>query len=200
MTEIERLAELIVATIKAATTPIVSKLKALEARVSALPEGRNGEDGRDGKDGAPGRDGLPGVQGPKGNDGTNGRDGINGKDGMDGLGFDDLLVEHDGERGFTFKFVQGDRVKTFGAFTIPCVIYRGIYVAGKSYTTGDCVTWGGSTWIAESDTNAKPGDPGQSSRAWRLSVKKGSDGKQGEPGKSGKDGADGRNGKDWGRG
>ncbi|HJT96617.1 MAG TPA: hypothetical protein VJ777_32475 [Mycobacterium sp.] len=145
-------------------------------RGPAGPEGAEGKPGRDG------RDGLPGVQGEKGLDG---RDGVNGKDGIDGLGFDDIHVEHDGERGFTFKFVQGDRVKTFGAFRVPCQIYRGVYQVGKSYDVGDSVTWGGSQWTATAPTMAKPGEAGQDSRAWTLSVQRGRDGKQGPKGERG---------------
>jgi hypothetical protein len=143
--------------------------------VAALPVPR---DGRDGVPGTPGRDGV----GEKGIDGKDGRDGTNG---IDGLGFDDIQVEHDGERGFVFKFVQGDRVKQFGAFKVPCQIYRGVFQVGKSYDVGDTVTWGGSQWTATAQTMAKPGEAGQDSRAWTLSVQRGRDGKAGAKGERG---------------
>jgi hypothetical protein len=80
-----------------------------------------------------------------------------------------------------------------GSFAVPAQIYQGVYVEGKAYERGDTVTWGGSQWCAKEATSAKPGAADQSSRAWVLCVKKGSDGK---PGPSGKDGAAGRNGRD----
>jgi collagen type III alpha len=45
-------------------------------------------------------------------------------------------------------------------------------------------------WIAQSDTDKKPGD---GEKSWRLAVKKGRDGRDG---KDGKNGEPGRNGKD----
>lgn len=97
-----------------------------------------------------------------------------GEDGDDGLGFDDLDVAYDGEKTITLKFTQGERVKEF-AFTMPVVIDRGVYRDGSEYKAGDGVTWGGSFWIAQKDTSAKP-DAGDD---WRLSVKRGRDGKNG---------------------
>jgi len=115
------------------------------------------------------------------------------------VGFDDLSVDYDGERTFTVKFQRGDVVKAF-LFVVPMVLDRGVFVAGKTYQTGDCVTWGGSTYIAQRETTAKPGESGAESRAWRLSVKRGADGrvgpegKAGPPGPRGEQGPQGRNG------
>jgi hypothetical protein len=148
--------------------------------------GERGADGPEGKAGRDGRDGLTGAPGEKGLDGTSGRDG---KDGIDGLGFDDLSVLHDGERGVTFRFVKGDRVKEF-ALSIPAMIYKGVYLEGQTYVRGDVVTWGGSTWHTETDTTTKPGD---GSKDYRLMVKRGRDGKDGTPGPQGKSGAAGKN-------
>jgi hypothetical protein len=100
-------------------------------------------------------------------------------------------VEHDGERGFTFKFVRGEMVKTFGAFCIPSQIYRGVYRPGQTYERGDTVTWGGSVWHCNEKTSAKPGD---GSGGWTLCVKKGSDGPSGKQGPSGPQGARGEQG------
>lgn len=115
-----------------------------------------------GKDGSAGTDGLPGAPG------------TNGKDGADGFGFDDLDVVHDGERGFTFRFTRGDRVKEF-PFSVPVQIYRGVYKDGQAYQRGDAVTWGGSQWHCDKATSDKPGEGG----AWTLSTKKGRDGRDG---------------------
>lgn len=149
---------------------------------SVGPQGPAGDPGSDGQPGRDGRDGIPGLQGEKGIDGINGKDG---RDGVDGLGFDDFEVEFDGERSFTFKFVQGERVKAFGPFKVPATIYRGVYQHGKSYERGDSVTFGSSQWIAMADTAARPGGAEAESRAWQLAVKKGADGKQGPPGPKG---------------
>lgn len=106
-----------------------------------------------------------------------GRDGIDakGEPGADGLGFDDLAVIHDGERGFTFRFERGEQVKEF-KFALPVVIDRGVWVESKEggYEKGDGVTWAGSFWISQKDENADKPDGGD---GWRLSVKRGRDGK-----------------------
>jgi hypothetical protein len=135
--------------------------------------------------GEPGPKGDPGLPGPKGDPGRDGRDGQftvgdkgeKGADGKDGLGFDDLSVLHDGERGVTFRFLKGDQVKEF-TVTIPALIYRGVYSTGKSYEKGDTVTWSGSVWHCEKATMSKPDD---NSGDWRLAVKHGRDGKDGPP-------------------
>jgi hypothetical protein len=94
-----------------------------------------------------------------------------GRDGTDGLGFDDLRVEHDGERELALIFARGEASRRFPArFPIP--IYRGVYVPGARYARGDVVSWAGSTWIAEEETDARPSEQG-----WTLMVKKGRDGR-----------------------
>lgn len=164
-------------------------------------KGDPGPPGEPGKDGAPGRDGKDGVglagafidrEGKLiltlsdgttrdlgvvvGKDGAKGDPGRDGKDGADGIGFDDLEVIHDGERGFTFRFAKGERVKDF-TFKLPVVLDRGVYKEGTQYEPGDGVTWGGSFWIAQEPTSEKP-DGG---KGWRLAVKRGRDGKDGRP-------------------
>lgn len=105
---------------------------------------------------------------------------IPGPRGADGLGFDDMTVVHDGERGFTFRMVRGDRVKEF-SFKIPTVLDRGVYREDKKdYERGDGVTFGGSFWIAQRDT--PEGKPQDGSKDWRLSVKKGRNGADGAGG------------------
>lgn len=172
---------------------------AVLAKVPAPKDGQDGKNGADGKDGEPGKDGasftaeeaksllepelakwaldferraqdtlqktIDRFPKPK--------DGQDGKDGVDAIGFDDLTVEHDGARGFTLKFVSGERVKEF-AFSVPVVIDAGYYREGDAYEKGDGVTFGGSYWIAQSPTYTKP-EIGNSD--WRLAVKKGRDAK-----------------------
>jgi hypothetical protein len=55
--------------------------------------------------------------------------------------------------------------------------YQGVYVEGKSYDVGELVTWGGSMWHANELTETKPGD---GSKAWTLTCKRGRDGKDGK--------------------
>ena len=93
-------------------------------------------------------------------------------DGIDGFGFDDLTVEQSGERSFVFRFAQGERVKEF-AFDLPVILDRGVFKEGQPYEQGDGVTWGGSFWIAQRNTAAKPGEGDD----WRLAVKRGRDGR-----------------------
>lgn len=124
-------------------------------RIDVIPAPRDGRDGRDAEKGAAGEDGKDGI------------------DGKDGLGFDDLTVEHDGERTVTLRFTQGDRVKEY-VLTFPVPIYRGVYQAERGYDRGDEVTFGGSQWHCNDATADKPGE---GSPAWTLSVKRGRDGR-----------------------
>ncbi len=91
----------------------------------------------------------------------------------DGLGFDDLSVEHDGERKIVIKFKRDDVAKEFPVF-IPAMIYRGVFSEGRSYDIGDAVTWAGSLWHCDAPTADKPGD---TQRAWTLAAKRGRDGR-----------------------
>lgn len=93
------------------------------------------------------------------------------QDGEDGLGFDDMNLEHDGERKFTFVWEREGKERR-KEFTLPVVIDRGVFKEGQTYQTGDGVTWAGSYWIAQAQTVEKPG-----TADWRLAVKKGRDGK-----------------------
>ncbi len=167
------------------------------AAIQAPENGKDGRDGIDGKDGAPGEKGEAGRDGldVKGlfraeggrlvatmSDGSvkdlgefvgkDGEPGAPGRDGADGVGFDDLSVQYDGEKSFTLKFTKGERVKEF-SFALPVMIDRGFFSQGKSYQAGDGVTWAGNYWIAQKDTDAKPGE----GTDWRIAVKRGRDGK-----------------------
>lgn len=101
---------------------------------------------------------------------------VEGKDGNPGIGFDDMVVDQVGERSFLMRFTRGDQVKEF-AFAMPVMLDRGVYRAGEAYQKGDCVTYGGSLWIAQANTDAKP-DGADS--GWRLGVKRGRDGRGAE--------------------
>lgn len=111
---------------------------------------------------------VPGPAGPAGKDGANGQD---------GLGWGDLVVvQGDDERTFTFQGERDGRVKTFGTFTVPAQIYRGVWNDSQGYAKGDSVTHAGSEWHANEPTTAKPGE---GSKAWTLKVKRGRDGRDG---------------------
>jgi hypothetical protein len=116
------------------------------------------------------------VPGPPGKDG---------KDGVDGMGWDDLVVDSDGERTFTVKLVRGERVKDAGSFTVPFMIYRGVFQEGRSYKKGDMLTWAGSLWLVNEDmdfatSTGQFAKPDELSKAWTLCVKKGRDGRDGK--------------------
>jgi hypothetical protein len=69
-------------------------------------------------------------------------------------------------------------VKEF-PIVLPIVVDRGVFKPGTTYEKGDGITWGGSFWIAQRSTEAKP----EVDDSWRLSVKRGRDGKDGANGK-----------------
>lgn len=113
------------------------------------------------------------VPGPAG---VNGADGLHGKDGADGLSFGDLSLLQEDDRTVVLRATRGDGVKELGRLTFPAEIYRGVFVDGKTYDRGDRVTWAGSEWHANESTTTKPGD---GSKAWTLTVKRGRDGRDG---------------------
>jgi hypothetical protein len=127
-----------------------------------------------------------------------GPSGAPGRDGIDGVGFDDLIVEHDGERAFTVKCVRGDVVKGLGTFRLPAMIYRDVWTDGRTYEPGDVVTWARSIWHCKKTTTLKPDgvarDGPQGKDFWTLIVARGRDGKDGKDGPPGPQGPAGR---DW---
>jgi hypothetical protein len=124
--------------------------------------------------------------------GLPGKDGEPGRPGRDGA-LENLKVQYDGERTFTFCFKDGAPVQG-GKVQIPFVLDRGVYKEGTMYEKGDGLTWGGSFWIAQDATSAKPGTSDVASRAWRLAVKAGREGKQGPTGPQGEPGKKGDKG------
>jgi integrin beta 3 len=93
------------------------------------------------------------------------------RDGVDGLGFDELDVLHDGERTVTFRLSRGDKVKDF-PMVIPAIIDRGVWEK-RRYAKGDGVTWDGSFFIAQTETEGQP----LVSKDWRQAVKAGRPGR-----------------------
>lgn len=96
--------------------------------------------------------------------------GADGRAGLDGLGFDDFdLIEEAGE--FRLCFIRGETRKEF---SLPVPVDAGVW-RERTYRKGQGVTWAGSFWIAQKDTDAKPDSPDS---GWRLAVKRGRDGRE----------------------
>ena len=102
--------------------------------------------------------------------------GIAGKDGApgrDAFQLDDLELKLlDDGRTVEFSFGTGD-ARMVRTLKFDVVLDRGVYRPGMRAEKGDGVTFGGQYFIAQRDTEAKPGE----SPDWRLSVKRGRDGK-----------------------
>lgn len=222
MRDFDKMAEGVVAAAHGFVTRAVAglgrRLDELEQRVAAIPAGKDGARGSDGpagRDGCPGKDADPvmvrqlvaeevakavalipkALDGRDGLPGLAGRDGApgsDGKDGADGFGLEDLdLALADDGRTLTLRFVRGDVVRE-RQLVLPIVLDAGVYKAGRLYARGDGVTYGGSFWIAQQETDEKPGfGPG-----WRLSIKRGQDGKDGKDGLRGSEGKEGKPGRD----
>jgi hypothetical protein len=137
------------------------------------PQGERGEPGPQGEKGERGSAGEPGPSGDKGMDGSDGIDGVDGKDGRDGFTLEDFDVQPIDERTIKLMFLR-DGVSHSFELVFPVIIDRGVFKAEEAYARGDAVTWGGSLWIAQKETSAKPDTPDS---GWRLAVKKGRDGK-----------------------
>ena len=78
------------------------------------------------------------------------------------------------EDGRTLKrvsvYTNGQRFER--SFKLQMMLDRGVWRQGM-YEAGDVVSYGGSSWIAQRDTEGKP----EQSPDWRLAVKRGRDGK-----------------------
>lgn len=96
-----------------------------------------------------------------------------GERGEAGFGLDHFDVEPVDHRTVRLSFTQGDQ-RFEADLKFPVTIYRDVFKQGESYDPGDAVTWGGSLWIAQRATDAKPDSPDS---GWKLAVKKGRDGK-----------------------
>ena len=169
-------------------TPTREEIKAL------IPEpvaGKDGTNGRDGKDGTDGRDGLdisplPLIDEtrsyPRGTYATH-KGGLwrsfeqtSGMKGWECIvnGFNGFEEEQIDERTFVVRCFTSTGVieKTR---KVASMVYRQLWVAAKDYEQGDCVTWGGSMWVAiPHDGQYK--QPGTEGSGWRLAVRAGRDG------------------------
>jgi hypothetical protein len=83
-------------------------------------------------------------------------------------------------RSFTITEVGTSGKQTVRQFSLPVVLYRGIYRDDETYQPGDQITWAGSQWIKMGEGGGRPGDEAS---GWVLACKKGRDGKDGKDGR-----------------
>ncbi|EIT7729044.1 phage portal protein, partial [Escherichia coli] len=88
-------------------------------------------------------------------------------------GVADIDVSMTGERLFSVVVRQSSGQRTEKTFSLPVMLYRGVFRAGETYHPGDTVTWGGSLWHSNSMTGDKPGEAHSS--GWTLAAKRGRD-------------------------
>jgi Collagen triple helix repeat (20 copies) len=151
----------------------------------AGPEGKQGERGEKGERGEAGKPGDIGPAGINGKDGAPGQKGEPGRNASDLTYLQDYAVEQvaralktatwttpDGGR--TLLWAIGDTVHEIKT---AIVLDAGVWKEGTAYQAGDGVTLGGSFFIAQAETSAKPGK----SDDWRLAVKRGTDGRDWRP-------------------
>lgn len=69
--------------------------------------------------------------------------------------------------------VLTDGTRNEKTFSLPTMIYRGVFKEGDYYLHGDVATFGGSLWHCDKETKEKPG----TCNDWTLAAKKGRDGK-----------------------
>lgn len=161
-------------------------------------DGLNGQDGINGKDGIDGKDGVDGKDAldidilPEINESETYQRGTyathNGglwrshqtTKGLRGwecivTGISEIEIEQVDERNFKLKLTKSDNNVIEKSFSMPVMIYKGVFKSGESYQKGDTVTWGGSMWHCDADTTDKPGE--LESKGWTLATKRGRDGK-----------------------
>ena len=137
-----------------------------EVRALAPMPGPRGERGEQGKQGPPGERGVKGETGRNASDLTY---------------LQSYVVEQVGraiktatvttaDGGRTLRWAIGETVHEIKTAV---VLDAGVWKEGTAYVAGDGVTMGGSFFIAQADTSAKPGK----SDEWRLAVKRGTDGR-----------------------
>jgi len=133
----------------------------------------------------PGPPGDTGPEGKRGLQGERGEKGETGRNASDLTYLQDYAVEQVGralktatfttpDGGRTLRWVVGEAVHEIKT---AIVLDAGVWKEGASYAAGDGVTLGGSFFIAQADTAAKPG----ASDDWRLAVKRGNDGRDYRP-------------------
>jgi hypothetical protein len=178
---------------------IAAELERIVAEhVARLPVPDAGKDGTPGRDGIAGKDADPAaiaaqlapelerivvdhiarlpvpVAGKDGVPGEAGRDGKDGRDGRDGKDADMTIAVELVRNEMARQIAALDKVKGDPGVSL---VDRGVYKTGETYQPMNVATFGGSLWIAQEETAAKPGE----SKAWRLAVKCGRDGRDADP-------------------
>ena len=123
----ERLADTVLLAMKAALSPVLERIAALEARPA-----------------------VPGPPGPAGADGKDGEAGVT----ADAL---TVAQDGEDERVITFGVKAGDTVTSWGTVRLTLPRYCGVYDTARTYTAGDQVTHAGSLWSCTATTNMRPG-------------------------------------------
>lgn len=90
-------------------------------------------------------------------------------------GVADIDIVNTDERNFTVTVTRASGATESKSFSMPTLIYRGVFKSGEVYQPGDTVTWGGSMWHCDEDSADKPGENG--SKGWTLATKRGRDGR-----------------------
>jgi hypothetical protein len=157
---------------------VAERTAVLEKRIATL-------EARPTEKGDAGPPGPAGERGPFGEKGEQGRDGRDAADLM-------LIYSHINEqvtevvagaiKTFSINSPDSGRTLQAGFGSNVHQIKTGIPLdAGvwteRTYAAGDSVSHGGSSWIAQKETSAKPGK----SDDWRLAVKRGADGRDYRP-------------------
>ena len=156
--------------------------EAIAAQPAAEP-GKNGEDGRD----ALALEIFPFIDEeksyPRGSYAThNGGlwrayEKTHGKRGWECLvdGVAGIDIQRSEQRSFTLTVNRTSGASETKSFDVPVMIYQGVFKSGQEYLPGDTVTWGGSLWHCDEQTQDKPGEAG--SKGWTLAAKRGRDGR-----------------------
>ena len=153
---------------------------AIEKRVSAIKDGRDGADGRDGRNGKDGKNGRDGATGPRGADGKNGLDGA---DGTDGVSVANAHIDFDGSLVISLSSGQeinvgevvapalAEQIKviTNGGGTSQSVIDTLASLQAQITALGSSVVYGG-LWNASTNTPTLVSSVGTSGTFYIVSV------------------------------
>lgn len=160
--------------------------QAVSDAVSAMPAAEPGKDGADGRD-ALALEILPFIDEeksyPRGSYAThNGGlwrayEKTHGMRGWECLvdGVAGIDIQQSELRCFTLTVNRTSGASETKSFDVPVMIYQGVFKSGQEYLPGDTVTWGGSLWHCDEQTQDKPGEAG--SKGWTLAAKRGRDGR-----------------------
>ncbi len=170
-----------------ASMPELPDVKSLvNEAIAALPAAEPGKDGENGRD-ALSLEVLPfideGKSYPRGSYAThNGGlwrayEKTHGMRGWECLvdGVAGIDIQQSELRCFTLTVNRTSGASETKSFDVPVMIYQGVFKSGQEYLPGDTVTWGGSLWHCDEQTQDKPGEAG--SKGWTLAAKRGRDGR-----------------------